>query len=198
MKPNTVTIITIPLVYYHEEIYWGIYEEHHGKTRNEIRCRPTAGRQVSFAYNEALSTQNDILLAVDDKFTIEKAKNEDPLDVDLNEFLSKHPLPDSWVSNSERFVCPPEEFKLTNFSFSERKLLKNSKNEYGLSGDCANEWSRLLSWLESQGYETVEAYFPKVCAKGICYATPYAKEAGIYTKPLEIYFTHGDKIDSKI
>ncbi len=195
---NTVVVITIPLVAYHDTIYWGLYEEHTGKVRNHLLCHPTAGKQISFAFKRAIEKNAKIILVADDKFNLEKKTNDDPLESDLVPFLVEYPLPKSWSEYTDRFIAPPEEFYLTQFSFSEKKLLKNSKHEFGLSGDCANEWTKLLEWLENEGYEKVEAYIPKACSKGICYATPYAKESGIYTKPLEIFFTSGSKIDSCI
>ncbi len=67
--------------------------------------------------------------------------------------------------------------------------MRQSGDVYGLPGECANEWTRLLDFLEKVGYEKVLAYIPNVCAKGICYATPYARESGIFTKPITICFT---------
>ena len=191
-----VTIVTIPLVYYHEQIYWGLYTEHTGKIRNHILCHPTAGKQVPFAFAQWLSSEDAILIAVDDKFNFERSKDEDnvPLDAEVSDFLRTTPLPHSWLERIVRLgdiAVPPNEFACgeREYAFSEKKLFHHARHQHGLPGECANEWTHLLAYLEKAGYEKITAYIPKVCAKGICYATPYAQESGIWKNPITIGFT---------
>ncbi len=196
-----VTIVTIPLVAYHEQIYWGLYEEHTGRVRKHIRQRANAGRQVSFSFSQALAGDGDILIATDDKFNYEHENGARPSDRDYELFVALHSMPIPWLdalasNDVSRLVIPPADLACGAFTFSERKLLAKSQGEYGLPSECANEWVYLLDQL-SKRYESIQAYIPKVCAKGICYATPYAKEGGIWTKPITISFTDKANVSSE-
>lgn len=198
-----VTIVTIPLVYYHEILYWCLYNEHVGKIREELRNRPTGGKQIPFAFEKALESKDDILVIVDDKFNFERDKHgKIPTETEVNGLIQQYPLPKTWLdalSNNNaisRIVVPPKHFACTPYSFSEKMILAESKGAYGLPGECANEWTVLLEYLQEQEYGTINAYIPKACAKGVCYATPYAQESGIWTKPITISFTDKDNISS--
>ncbi len=192
-----VSIITIPLVFYHSRFYWGLFEKHTGKVREHLLNHPTGGKQISFAFNKAVESGDDILILVDDKFGFEKNQNRIVPESDLEDFLKTNPLPDSWVKKLIKIhvIKPEKDFSLTKFSFSEKKLLE--KSDGSLPGECANEWLTLLEYLNKQGYEKINAYVPSLCAKGICYATPYAMENGVWEKPITLSFTYKDTISSE-
>ena len=196
-----VTIVTVPLVCYHAQLYWCLYTEHTGRIRSELLKRPTGGKQVPFAFEKALNATGDILIVVDDKFNFERDRNLNmPLESQVKELMQKNPLPQTWLKALyehdalARMVVPPKRFACTHYSFSENLLLAHSKADQGLPGECATEWALLLGHLEREGYDAVHAYVPKVCAPGICYATPYAQEAGIWTKPIRIEFTQKETV----
>ena len=96
-KSLSATIITIPLVYYRENLYWGLYTEYSGKVRNEILSRKTAGKQIAFAFNQAILSSDDIVIVADDKFNFEKSlcKDDTPPENELRGFLLENPLPRS-------------------------------------------------------------------------------------------------------
>lgn len=201
MKKKQVTIVTIPLVYYHGALYWGLFDQHKGPVRDHLRRHPTGGKQIPFAFKQAIESGDEILVIVDDKFTFEKAKglpvpNEDA----VISFLDEHPLPQVWFESLmdcdawTRVVMPPVYLVCTPYSFSEKLLLSHSNNEHGLPGECANEWTDLLLYLAKEGYESIVAYIPKACMLGICYATPYAREAGIWRRPIHLNFTSKDNV----
>ena len=195
MKSKGISIITIPLVYYHEKIYWGLYTMYTGKVKNNLRHQANAGKQIPFAFEEAIKRGNDIVIVVDDKFNQERMRNEDPLQNEVFDFLQKETLPKPWLEriNSlsilSKIVKPPEVLSCTKLTFSEKKLFTIGRKQHGLVGECACEWLEMLSWIKTQGYESVEAYIPKVCFNGICYATPIAQGSNIYPAPIEICFT---------
>lgn len=196
-----VTIVTIPLACYHAILYWCLYNQYTGKIREDLLNRPTGGKQIPFAFEQALRAEGDILIFVDDKFHFERDKHGNiPTEVEVKEFTEKYALPQAWLDTltkdgmMSRIVVPPSHLACTPYSFSEKMILAHSNGEHGLPGECANEWTVLLEYLQGQGYEAIHAYIPRACAKGICYATPYAQEAGIWTKPISIGFTDKDNV----
>jgi hypothetical protein len=194
-------LITIPLAFYHEKIYWCLHIEHSGKVREDLLNRPTGGKQIPFAFEKALTMEGDILILTDDKFGFEKGKQKGlPSDSDIEQFLTENPLPKTWLTaleqsgNISRVLLPDEKFMCTTFTYSEKKLLSGSKATYFLPGECANEWALLLDYLQHLGYTQIHAFIPQVCAKGICYATPYATDTEIWTHPITIDFTEKEKV----
>ena len=202
MSNKIVNIITIPLVCYHTELFWGLYTEQHGKAREEIKSRGNAGKQVPYSFSQGLKEDGDILFAVDDKFNFERTNDDDPTEIEVSAFLSRSALPKSWIDDlsahdaMKRIVTPPDHLMASTLSFSEKKLYAHSRREYGLPGECANEWAYLLEYLQQSGYEKIRAYIPKMCSKGICYATPYAHDSGIWENPICINFTDNNGVYS--
>ena len=199
MQNKKVIVITIPLVCNHGKIYWGLYTQYTGKIKNRIRFRSNAGPQVIFAFEEALKSDADILVVIDDKFNKERLTNEDPSEKEIDDFFQNEPLPKIWLdvlgsANAlSRIINPPKELEGSTLGFSERKTYAIGRNEYGLPGECDNTWTKILSHIEDIGYESVCAYIPKVCFKSMCYATPYAQDSGVYAAPIKIVFTETNR-----
>jgi hypothetical protein len=166
---------------------------------------PTGGKQIPFAFKQAMESGDEILFIVDDKFTFEKGRELPLPDADaVVAFLDEHPLPQAWFESLmerdawTRVVEPPVYLVCTPYSFSEKLLLSHANDGYGLQGECANEWTDLLAYLQKEGYESIVAYIPKACARGICYATPFAQEAGIWKHPIHVNFTDKDNVISTL
>jgi hypothetical protein len=202
---SSVTIVTIPLVYYHENLYWGLYTEYRGKIRKEILSRQAAGKQIPFAFDRAILGTDDILIITDDKFNFEVSLDKDniPSNNELVNFLIENPLPESWTAELKnknllsRIVKPPIDFECSKYTFSEKKLYLKSRHKYSMPGECANEWTGLMKYLDNLGYSEINAYVPKVCADGICYSTPFIKENEIFKNPINIKFTDKFGISSE-
>ena len=96
-----------------------------------------------------------------------------------------------------RIIKPPVNFECNKYTFSEEKLYLKSRHEYGMPGECANEWTGLMKYLNNLGYLEINAYIPKVCASGICYSTSYVKEKEIFKNPINIKFTDKSGISSE-
>jgi hypothetical protein len=195
MFDKIITIITIRILTYHDKMYWGLFTEYNGDARNHIMQLGYAGKQIPFAFDKAIRSNGDILFWIDDKFNSEKDSDTDPTDKELRDFVEATPLPLSWLKTLsdndmlKRVLMPVERFACGTYGFSEKKLLADARGEYSFPGECANEWTHLLRYLKEVGYTKIHAYIPKMCANGICLASPIAKENGLITEPLVINFT---------
>jgi len=66
MKNKSVTVVSIPLVCYHGEILWGIYQDYSGRRRQEIKWRSIAGKQVLESFIVAIQRKTDVAFVVDE------------------------------------------------------------------------------------------------------------------------------------
>lgn len=193
MSTKKLTIVTVPLLQYKDKIRWGVYQEHTGRVRKEVKGKANAGKQVLYALVQACISGNDILIAVDDKFNAEKGLNEDPDVREVQDFLNAHPLPRTFMEVLAehgalgKIVHPEMSLACTAYCFSEQKLFKEGRHSHFLGGECATEWAFLMEYVEKRGYAEVEAYIPQVCYKGVCLSTRIVGQKS--SVPINLKFT---------
>lgn len=175
---KSISIVTIPIVYYHDSLYWGLYTLYTGKVRQKIRRHPAGGRQIAEAFKNALENDGDILIIADDKFNFEQRNGDElPSSNEIKEFVMECPLP-FFEEEKDRILIPPEHLSF-GCAVSEKKLYAASRHTFGFPGECANEWSGIVEFLRNSGYEKVHAYIPKICMKGVCYSNSFLLEKGL-------------------
>ena len=200
-ESKIVNVITVPIVCFKGEILWGVMDMYGGKKRDHVRNFPSGGQQILETLMRVLDQDSYILIVADDKFNRERLKDEDPTREDFENFLKAQPLPSLFMKLIEgknaftRLVVPPSNIACTPYSFSEAKLFKAGKKTLGYMGsECANEWVYLMDWIDSlPAYESIKAYIPLVCEKGVCLANWFLTLESFrkkFTKPFEVLFTN--------
>ena len=198
IQNQKIVIMTISLMYYQEKVIIGITELYTGKKRKQIRDSLVAGKQITDVFAYVQQVDLPVVIVLDDKFTHERSRGVVLSTTASCDFLHHESVRiiDYFASIRHRIVSPPASLAIGEIFFSEEKLLQFARPVHGLASDCANEWMYLLEYLYREGYREFEAYIPRVCFPGVCYATPLL-QADSCPVPIRITFTTNKSVGSE-
>ena len=144
-----VYIVPIPLVFYAGEIFWPFTTQNDSKRFcKKIRNRSNAGFHINLALNSISSCKDEVIIVVDDRFTI----GSQPTGEQLKLFKGL-PVPQEIVQH-----------RILYESDFEPRFFCNLKG-------CSGIWGSLVEMLIEEGFDQIEAWIPQSCMANVAHAT---------------------------